>query len=148
MNGIVVGVDGSQGSERALAWAAAEARLRGAQLNVVMAWQWPTALYAGAGWAGVDGEVVEDMRIDAETRLQRICLEAEKTLAGLDVVRTAIESTPAHALVEASAGAELLVVGTRGHGGFAGLLLGSVSQQCAHHSVCPVVIIPPARDGT
>lgn len=145
MNGIVVGVDGSEGSTHALEWAAKEARLRSAPLTVVLAWQWPTSLYAGSGWAGVDPEAIDDLGKLAEQRLDETCAAVATSLQGLEVGRSVVESAAAPALVEAAEGAELLVVGTRGHGGFTGLLLGSVSQQCAHHSPCPVVIVPPPK---
>lgn len=146
MSGIVVGIDGSDGSKHALAWAAEEARLRNASLTLVEAWQLPVAAYGGMGWSSIGTELLEDLRKAAEQRLDEICAEFSAELEGLTVVRKVVESAAALALVEAADGADLLVVGTRGHGGFAELLLGSVSQQCAHHSPCPVVIVPPAQN--
>jgi nucleotide-binding universal stress UspA family protein len=146
MPGIVVGIDGSDGSKHALAWAAKEARLRNASVTLVEAWQLPVAAYGGMGWSGIGTELLEDLRKEAEQRLDELCTEFSAELEGLTVERKVVESAAAQALVEAADGADLLVVGTRGHGGFAGLLLGSVSQQCAHHSPCPVVIIPPVQD--
>lgn len=143
MSGIVVGIDGSEGSEQALEWAAGEARLRGQPLTLVLAWQWPAALYAGASWTGVTPEVIGEFDELAAERLEQACAAVEPALEGLDVTRKVIEGGAAPALLEAAKGADLLVVGTRGHGGFAGLLLGSVSQQCAHHCPCPIVIVPP-----
>jgi nucleotide-binding universal stress UspA family protein len=144
MSGIVVGVDGSDGSKHALEWAAAEARLRGVPLKAVLSWQWPTSLYTEAGWAGIDGEVIDDFRALAEQRLDETCA-ALADADGLELRRAVVEGPAASVLVEAAAAADLLVVGTRGHGGFAGLLLGSVSQQLAHHSPCALVIVPPRR---
>lgn len=146
MPGIVVGIDGSDGSKHALAWAAEEARLRHVSLTLVAAWTLPASAYGGMGWSGIGTELLEDLRKAAEERLDELCRELSGQLEGLTVERRVVESAPAAALVEAADGADLLVVGTRGHGGFAGLLLGSVSQQCAHHSPCPVVIIPPMQD--
>jgi nucleotide-binding universal stress UspA family protein len=146
MSGIVVGIDGSDGSKLALAWAAEEARLRHVSLTLVEAWQLPVGAYDGTGWSGIGTELLEDLRQAAELRLDEICAEFSADLDGLTVERKVVESAAATALVEAAGGADLLVVGTRGRGGFAGLLLGSVSQQCAHHSPCPVVIIPPVQD--
>jgi nucleotide-binding universal stress UspA family protein len=140
--GIVVGIDGSEGSARALEWAAAEARLRGAPLMLVHAWLPPASLYGGMGWTGSSGEVVGDFRDLAEKELDDVCRKHVAALDGLEVERSLVEDVPAFALLQAAIGADLLVVGTRGHGGFAGLLLGSVSQQCAHHAPCPVVIVP------
>lgn len=142
MKGIVVGVDGSPGSKRALDWAAAEARLRGVPLKLVSAWHIPVGLYGGMGWAGIDSEVIGGLGELAEERLQKACEDASALLEGLEVERVVVEGLAAARLIEAASEAELLVVGTRGHGGFTGLLLGSVSQECAHHSPCPIVIVP------
>lgn len=146
MPGIVVGIDGSDGSKHALAWAAEEARLRRVSLTLIEAWQVPVGAYGGLGWSGIGAEMFEDLRKGAEQQLDEICTEFSAQLEGLTVERKVVESAAAPALVEAADGADLLVVGTRGRGGFAGLLLGSVSQQCAHHSPCPVVIIPPLQN--
>jgi nucleotide-binding universal stress UspA family protein len=91
------------------------------------------------------GADIEQLRSAAEAALEASVREA---LPDTDVEfkLQAIQGTPAGVLVDASAGADLLVVGSRGHGGFAGLLLGSVSQQCAHHAACPVVIVHPRRE--
>ena len=145
MKGIVVGIDGSEGGRHALEWAASEAKLRGAPLTVLLAWQWPAGFYTGASWAGVTPELIDDLEKVAKQRLDEACTAVAPALDGLEVTRTVVEGVPAQALIEASADADLLVVGTRGHGGFVGLLLGSVSQQCAHHSPCPIVIVPPSE---
>jgi nucleotide-binding universal stress UspA family protein len=146
MSGIVVGVDGSPGSQVALAWAAREARLRGCALTLVGAWQFPIGSYGGAGWAGVLPELADDCKKAAEEQIDRACTAVGSALDGLQVTRSVREGSAANILIEASEGAEMLVVGTRGHGGFVGVLLGSVSAQCAHHSRCPLVIVPPAGD--
>ena len=142
MNGIVVGVDGSEGARHALDWAANEAKLRDVPLTVVLAWQWPPGFYTGAGWAGVGPEVLDDLRTIAVEQLDGACSAVGPALDGITVERRVVEGVPAQALLDAAEDADLLVVGTRGHGGFVGLLLGSVSQQCAHHSPCPIVIVP------
>jgi len=142
MPGIVVGIDGSEGSERALDWAAAEARIRGVPLKLLHAWYPPAALYGGIGWTGIAGDVIADFRTLAEKQMDDTCTRHAAALDGLDVERCVVEDLAAQALLQAAAAADLLVVGTRGHGGFTGLLLGSVSQQCAHHAPCPVVIVP------
>jgi nucleotide-binding universal stress UspA family protein len=134
---IVVGVDGSEESKAALRWAVGEARLRGASVRAVYAWSLPYVA-AAPGLVVPQGDVA-DFRRDGEEMLD--ALVAEVGNAGVDVERVAVEGGPAHVLVEAAEGADLLVVGSRGHGGFAGLLLGSVSQQVAHHAPCPVVIV-------
>lgn len=74
--------------------------------------------------------------------LEKAVDDALGVTPGVEVEQSVLEGTPAQVLVEAAQGADLLVVGTRGHGGFTGLLLGSVSQQAAHHAPCPVVIVP------
>jgi nucleotide-binding universal stress UspA family protein len=148
---IVVGVDGSPAAREALRFAAEEARLRGATLRVVNAWLIP--LFEGMPMPIVGGMPVDYGRpLEEVTELTRAAserlIEAEvgQALAGatdIEVERVPAEGAPAAALLEAARGADLLVVGSRGRGGFAGLLLGSVSQQCAHHSPCPVVIVHP-----
>lgn len=134
---IVVGVDGSPTARQALRWAVAEATLRGAPLRVVHAWE----------LAYGEGEIAILASQPARAPLERAAHAVldgalrEVDVTGIDVERVVGEGPPARALLDAARGAELLVVGSRGHGGFAGLLLGSVSQQCAQHALCPVVIV-------
>jgi nucleotide-binding universal stress UspA family protein len=136
MAGIVVGVDGSEESKAALRWAVEEARLRGAPLRAVYAWSLPYV--EGLGLAPTEDELESHER-DGRGLLDAVI--AEVGSEGVDIERAAVQGGPARVLVEAAEGADLLVVGSRGHGGFTGLLLGSVSQQCAHHATCPVVIV-------
>jgi nucleotide-binding universal stress UspA family protein len=139
---IVVGIDGSDESKRALHWAVEEARLRGAKLLAVHAWSYQFT--AGPDYApAADPDFLESLRQQADQVLDEALAEAGT--AGVEIERTAVEGPPAATLVDAAEGADLLVVGSRGRGGFSGLLLGSVSQQAAHHAPCPVVIVPPAR---
>ncbi|HZT53981.1 MAG TPA: universal stress protein [Gaiellaceae bacterium] len=142
MSMIVVGVDRSAAAKEALRWAGEEARLRGAALRVVHAWQFPVAAVEAGFGGAYYGELLETLRRDAEALVEQLCAEAGVP-EGVEVQRVAVEAAPAQALVDAAAEADLLVVGSRGHGGFAGLLLGSVSQQCAQHAPCPVVIVRP-----
>jgi nucleotide-binding universal stress UspA family protein len=139
---IVVGVDHSAGAKAALRFALEEAKLRGATLRVVHAWQYG---YIGAtGLEGVYpalGGDIKEFRDGAETALEETLREAIPETDTVEIERRLVEGRPAAVLIDESQGAELLVVGSRGHGGFAGLLLGSVSQQCAHHAACPVVIV-------
>jgi nucleotide-binding universal stress UspA family protein len=140
---VVVGVDGSAGARRALRWAAAEARLRGSRLLIVHAWNQAYLDVLLVGPLGGFSSAAADMHEAAERLL-------EKATAGLDgegveIECRLVEGGAPEVLVAAAAEADLLVVGSRGHGGFAGLLLGSVSQQCAHHAHCPVVIVPAPR---
>jgi nucleotide-binding universal stress UspA family protein len=141
---IVVGVDGSEGSLQALRWAAEEAQARKARLHVVLAWEAPVKVVGSAWTIPNEDELAEHGRRALE-RLDGILDAQAEELAGLEVERSAVHGAAAPALLEAACGAAELVVGTRGHGGFVGLLLGSVSRQCAHHAPCPVVIVPPAR---
>jgi nucleotide-binding universal stress UspA family protein len=151
---IVVGVDGSPGSEAALAWALAEARLRGAKLRLIHAYQVPALAFGDVGM-GAPGtaaqaafaEDIERVR-SASERQAKSLVETTLRHAGadaasdLEIELDAVEGPAAQVLIEAGRSADLLVVGSRGHGGFVGLLLGSVSQQCAHHPPCPVLIHP------
>ena len=132
---IVVGVDGSESAQRALRWAIDEARHREATLEVVHAWR----------RIPISDYFVNEPEPGGSERFAKAVLdqavEAEDT-AGVIVERKLVPGTGAYALIHEAKGAALLVVGSRGRGGFSGLLLGSVSQQTAHHAPCPVVIIP------
>jgi nucleotide-binding universal stress UspA family protein len=142
MRVIVVGVDHSAGAKAALRFALDEARLRQVTLRVVHAWQFG---YIGAtgleGWLPAAGGDVEEFRRSAEAALEETLRDVGADTDGVAIERRLDQGTPAAVLVEESRGADLLVVGSRGHGGFAQLLLGSVSQQCAQHAFCPVVIV-------
>jgi len=142
---IIVGVDGSEGSVQALRFAIEEARIRGSGLRAVSAWHVPPAVY-GAGWAPASTDVDEFRKL-AESALRDSVEEAGAVEAGIEVTFVVREGHPVDLLVEESGDADLLVLGTRGLGEFKELLLGSVSQQCAHHASCPVVIVPPRRRG-
>jgi|SRR5579864_8345790 len=133
---IVVGVDGSEPSKEALRWAARQAQLTGARLHVVMTWEYPTS-YAWAPPYPHDF----DLEVDTQKLLDATI---EEVLGGdppVEVESIAVEGHPASALLRVAKGADLLVVGCRGHGAFAGMLLGSVSQHCTTHASCPVIVI-------
>ena len=141
MDKIVVGVDGSVGARAALRWAYEEARVHGAALEVVVAWQYPitTSLPAFGSMPTPDD-------LEGEAREAMLAVIAEEGItpdAGVTVTTLVAEGTGAQALLEAAAKADLLVVGSRGHGGFTGLVLGSVSQQCVNHATVPVVVVRP-----
>jgi nucleotide-binding universal stress UspA family protein len=144
---IVVGVDHSEGAKAALRFALEEATLRQATLRVVHAWQ-----YAYIGATGFEGTFpalggdIKELRDVAERDLDATLQEAIPETGTIELERRVVEDRPAAALVEESRGADMVVVGSRGHGGFAGLLLGSVSQQVAHHAACPVVIVHKKRE--
>jgi nucleotide-binding universal stress UspA family protein len=141
---IVVGIDGSRGSESALRFAAQEAELHNVKLRVVIAWHIGRTVYMStSALAQVDAEAMdEDARKEAEDEVERVL--GPQRSENIEVV--ARQGDAAALLIDESQRAQILVVGSRGHGGFAGLLLGSVGQQCASHSHCPVVIVhPPAN---
>ena len=137
---IVVGVDGSKTAELAVRWAAVEARRRGASLELVAAWEVPTSNY-GFGLAPITEDVVKGLMQAAEENLGAAIDVVRAEAGDVDVTTRVVEGQPAWALLDVSEDADLLVVGSRGLGGFRELLLGSVSQQCAHHARCPVVIV-------
>lgn len=141
---IVVGVDGSAPAEAALRWALAEARLRGAVCEVVHAWTYPVvADIAGMAAAGV---AWPDLEAEARRLLDEVIEQVRPESEGVTIEARVVEGTAAGVLIDAARDADLLVVGSRGRGGFVGLLLGSVSQQVAHHAPCPIVIVPVPRD--
>lgn len=140
MEKIVVGVDGSPGARRALEWALDEAVVRGAIVVAVHAWQLPYVVSTPLGVVSVP--VDEDATAEAEAELAAVIDEVAAAHPSTTVERQVVVGSPAAALIEAGADASLIVVGSRGRGGFAGLLLGSVSHQLAHHAPCPVVIVP------
>jgi nucleotide-binding universal stress UspA family protein len=137
---IVVGVDGSAASTAALRWALDEARLRDAQLVVVHAYAFPLVSTTSQALHLLETDFAP-YRDAGERLLEQAVADAVGSTRDVDVVRRVVEAPPAPALLDAAEGADLLVVGSRGRGGFVGLLLGSVSEQCAHHSPCPVVIV-------
>lgn len=142
MPGIVVGVDGSEHSRQALDWAIREAGLRGAALTVLAVHQ-----VAGNHWTGnperypADLPATEEIRRAAEDQVQKAVSQAGEPSPASVTVR-AVSGLPAKELVSASSDADLVVVGSRGGGGFARLMLGSVSTQVVSHAACPVVVLP------
>lgn len=135
---MVVGVDGSDAARDALRWAAAEARVRGAMLEVVSAWQPP--LHRFVPYTVVDLEPPDFE--DAAKRILDDALEAID-VRDLAVVPVVVGGSGASVILERAEGADLVVVGSRGLGGVKSRLLGSVSNQVVHHSPCPVVVVPP-----
>jgi nucleotide-binding universal stress UspA family protein len=137
---IVAGTDGSPSSMSALRWAVQQAALTGATVDAVIAWHYPAAA-GGYGWAPTGTEGSFDFRENAGKVLADAISAAADPGSGVRVRALVLEGDPAQVLLDACAGADLLVVGSRGHGGFAEALLGSVSQHCVHHAHCPVVVI-------
>jgi len=132
---IVVGIDGSPSSLDALAWAARQADLTGSILEIVMTWEWPSSY----GWAVPvpnDFDPEEDVRKSLESAVERV--RTEHPTVTID--SRLVSGHPAPILVEASKGADLLVVGSRGHGEFVGMLIGSVSEYCTTNGHCPVLV--------
>lgn len=136
---IVVGVDGSPGSRKALAWAAAEAADHGADLSVVNVWE--HTLLPPAGSVSVSEHYVPEPSQRTTDELVRVIKEELGDDPPVQIQAQVKEGRPAKVLIDESAAADLLVVGQRGHGGFAGLVLGSVSQHVAAYAKCAVTVV-------
>jgi nucleotide-binding universal stress UspA family protein len=136
----VVGVDGSDSSQAALRWALRQAKLAGGQVEAVIAWHYPVEF----GWdlPGIDA--------DFAGTAQEVLTGAVKAAVSLEpdvtVLSQVVEGYPAEVLVRAAKGADLLVVGSRGHGGFTSALIGSVSLHCVLHAHCPVLVVRGQED--
>ncbi|NNN19598.1 MAG: universal stress protein [Acidimicrobiaceae bacterium] len=134
-NKIVVGVDGSPSSNAALDWAAQEAEIRGAALELIHAWNYPNLGYGGYV------AVLEDFEKDASNILNDVVATVREAHPNLKLVSSLLQGPTAQTIMERAKEADMVVVGSRGRGGFTGLLLGSVGQQLVHHCQIPVVII-------
>lgn len=136
---ILVGVDGSAGSRRALRWAVEEAARRGAFIDALIAWGTPYDFAGDLHYVRRDEQMIAEF-------VRALLTETIAGVAGnspnVEIHPIVIEGDPAETLCAWSADSDLLVVGSRGVGGFTRLALGSVSDKCAHHSRCPVVIVP------
>ncbi len=130
---IVVGVDGSDGSRDALAWAAQQARLTGSSLRAVATWRWPN--YVTRVPPGVD------LQADTTRTLTEMLEPIRAEYADLDVTEHVTQGPAGPALLTHSEGAKLLVVGARGRAAFPGMLLGSVAEYCVRNGPCPVVVV-------
>ena len=133
---IVVGVDGSASSKDALKWAAHQAQLTGSSLEAVTTWEISTNSFGFAVPIPSD----YDPAANAKQTLDETVLEVLGS-GGPNVVTQVVEGQAARCLLDAAKGADLLVLGSRGHGPFVGVLLGSVSEFCAAHATCPVVVV-------
>jgi nucleotide-binding universal stress UspA family protein len=133
---LVVGVDGSDHSKAALTWAVQQAEISGTRLLAITAWQVPPVVYAGAA--------LEDLEFQnhAEAVLNQAIQQTVGDQSEIALNTLVEQGYPALVLVEEARHADLLVVGSRGHGEFAGMLLGSVSEYCVTHASCPVVVVP------
>lgn len=151
MSTIVVGVDGSDESKRALRWAVEEAAFRRADLKVVHAYNYRPPMRAFTIPEDMSAEQMRHHQEGLQREAAQVVQHAEAFVEGVvsDVDHEGVEVQtlalqdrhPAEALVEQSEDADMLVVGSRGLGGFAGLVVGSVSQHCLHHAKCPVTVI-------
>jgi nucleotide-binding universal stress UspA family protein len=137
---IVAGIDGSPSSISALRWAIRQAGLTGATVDAMIAWHYPVSA-GGYGWAPTGMGTTFDFKENAEKVLADAIGTACDPGNGVTVRARVVEGNAAQVLLDASDGADLLVVGSRGHGGFTEALLGSVSQHCVHHAHCPVVVV-------
>ena len=138
---VVVGVDDSPGAARALDWAIREAAAHGWDVHAVLAWELPSIGALGLDPLPADVTAVAE---GASAVLARILADASALAdeLGVTVKGEAVHGHPRHTLLDLALDADLLVVGSRGRGGFTGLLLGSVSSYCAKHAAGPVVIVP------
>jgi nucleotide-binding universal stress UspA family protein len=134
---IVVGVDSSDSSKAALAWAVRQAALTGATVDVVAAWQVPAIF----GFTYTMTPDTSELDRGVHRALAEAVTAAAKLAPEVEIRPLIVQDNPAAALLDAAKGADLLVVGSRGHGGFTEALLGSVGQHCVHHAKCPVVVV-------
>ena len=142
MPGIIVGIDGSAHSLKALEWAITEAAIRHAPLTVLTVHQAVAGYFAAPAQYPGDQDLTDQAREVAQKETDDILGKVGEGSRLPSVTVRAVNGLPAEELLRASAGADMLVVGSRGAGGFARLLLGSVSTQVTHHAHCPVVVIP------
>jgi nucleotide-binding universal stress UspA family protein len=140
MPGIVVGVDGSAHSRKALERAAAEAAVHGAPLTVLVIHQAVRDVYGSVSHYGDDAALTEKAKEAAQAETDQVLAAAGSQPASVTV--TAVHGLPVDELVKASEGADMVVLGRRGMGGFARMLMGSVTSQVAQHAQCPVLIVP------
>ena len=140
---IVAGVDGSAPSVAALRWAVRQAELTGGTVDAVIAWQYPIAA-GGLGWAPTSGLDDTDYSELASKALSAAIAEVSPP-PSVPVRQLVVDGNPAQVLLDAAKEADLLVVGSRGHGGFTDALIGSVSSRCVHHANCPVVVVHGTR---
>ncbi|GLZ42258.1 universal stress protein [Actinokineospora sp. NBRC 105648] len=140
---IIVGVDGSECSKTALRWAISQARLTGASVEAFAAWQDPVMYGYAYGWAPTSFAGSDSLQAITEKTLAETVAGVAGSGGQAVTIRTrVVQGHPTQVLMDAATGAQMLVVGSRGHGTFAGILLGSVSQHCVQHAPCPVTVIP------
>ncbi|MGA7087021.1 MAG: universal stress protein [Candidatus Dormiibacterota bacterium] len=140
---VVVGWDGSPASRRALEWAVQEAAVKGTKVLAISAYAVPS-LVSAAPYAAWSPALKEDLGDEAKKILSRMVSATAEAHPEVEIEAKVVEGLPATVLIEASKHASALVVGSRGHGGMVGSLLGSVSHRCVAHAHCPVVVVGPA----
>ena len=141
MDTIVVGVDGSECATAALEFAAGEAALRDARLRIVSIWELPAMAYGGGYTPPLDEQTFEAFRLSAEKIASDAAQTAKRLQPAVESEILVAEGQAAEVLLEQARDATMIVVGNRGRGGFASLLLGSVSHQVVHHASCPVIVV-------
>jgi nucleotide-binding universal stress UspA family protein len=142
---IVVGVDGSAHGREALRFALAEAEVRGARVGIVHSWSIPPLTATGIGMIPAFGLLRDELAAGAAETLEAELERVAGGAPGVELERHVVQGDAAGALVERAASADLLVVGSRGHGAVATTLLGSVSRACLHHAPCPVAVVNVAH---
>jgi nucleotide-binding universal stress UspA family protein len=145
MSGIVVGIDGSHNSSKALDWAISEAAVRNADLTVITVNSVPASYWTGQPVTlSGDQKRVEEIRKSAQDAVDKATAAlGDKQPKSVSVA--AISGFPAKTLIDTSERADLMVIGSRGGGGFGSLVLGSIASQVVHHAHCPVVVVPAGR---
>ena len=140
---LVVGIDGSAASKAALAWAVEEARLRGCGVVALHAWQFPVLGFGGYAGTVVPLVTPEDLEKLANDTARETVEDVVGADLSVPVEVRVVQGHPAGVLLDAGSTADLLVLGSEGHGAFTGMLLGSVSMQVVHHAPCAVTIVRP-----
>jgi nucleotide-binding universal stress UspA family protein len=142
---IVVGIDGSDSAIEGLRWAIQEAQLRGATIDAINAWNYPYVVVPGAIVpAEPFADQAKDVAVELDQAMAAVAEEAKR--AGVEINPIVTEGAASAVLCEAAEGADLLVVGFRGHGALRSLVLGSVTHDVLHHAPCPVVVIPHEKE--
>jgi nucleotide-binding universal stress UspA family protein len=139
-----VGVDGSPASRAAPCWALRQAEVTGSAVEAVTAWHFPVKA-SGYRWAPVTVMEAENFEESAASQLSETIAEVGDPASSVQISMSVQEGPAAERLVKAAKGADLLVVGSRGHGGFVGALIGAMSQHCAVHAPCPILIFHGAE---
>jgi nucleotide-binding universal stress UspA family protein len=139
---VVVGVDGSACSQAALRWGLAQAESTGSTIEAIAAWHYPEMYGYSYGWVPSMPEGGEFAKTAERALQETVATVRDQLDHPAEVVLRVVEGHPVPVLMDAARNAQLLVLGSRGHGTFSGILLGSVSQHCVQHAPCPVVVVP------